>query len=266
MPAFVCVCVRVCLCKREREGESVHMCALCAALNGNDAAPSQPLPVAKPWALPSWWDCYLLVTSAASLHTAHSAPPCVYRRRANLRTEGGPWHRELCTLWPDTSVRFAHLPFFQAIVYAAAAAYTVGFPRPACFGRCRCISMAWCRWTHCTRQTWLLSLSDREDGGVCIMSVTGFILSLCSVHSQKLRGYFVGNSVFFWYFLFTDVEEKINKKCEEEQNRDLMYFWKILSQLDFHAWRESRPAQCARECQGSRGEQLFWISHCGFGQ
>lgn len=51
----------------------------------------------------------------------------------------------------------------------------------------------------------------------------------------------------------------------EEQNTDLIHFWRFLSQLDF-LLELNRTAQCARECQGSCGEQLFWISHCGFGQ
>lgn len=68
---------------------------------------------AKHWALPSWWDCYLLVTSIASLHTTNGEllPASHFVQALSIAVCWRRlWYNELCTPWPDKSVCFAHLP------------------------------------------------------------------------------------------------------------------------------------------------------------
>ena len=155
---FVCVCVCVCVCVWEREGERAQVRLVCGA-EWQWCRPFLPPSCCKALSITILVGllsaCYQrcltsLCTLCSSLHV--QAPSgAAYRGRpvVSRAVHTVTWH--ICLF-----CSFALFFFFLAdcIRYSCCCFCIYSrFPKAYLFCLHRYISMAWCRWTYCTRQT-----------------------------------------------------------------------------------------------------------------
>lgn len=152
-----------------------------------------------PLAIAFWWDCYLLVTSNASLHTSHREllPACHFVQPPSIAAYWGKvWYNELHVHTAPLTHLFVLLPFLSNYIYCCI--YS-SYPKACLFHSCVSGCENWWHWTYWARQTCLFS--EREAVGVCI-PICDFLYMFLSHYPAafitKEKLFYFCNNLFQW--------------------------------------------------------------------